>query len=1324
MSHPEERFDPSQSNWLSLEVYVQADNRELLNGLEQWLQLKLVSEAQVKKLCRQYLSCTIPEAAATSDLTQAETAIATSEATLVKTVVAAKAEPNIITQVWLRFLDELSIRWLLFLGIFLVVVSSGVLAASQWSNFPEFGQYLILFVYTLGFWGFGFWSSKQENLKLTSQTLSAIATLLIPINFWAISHFRLGNNIFEWIVIVLAFVVLTATIYWRSRLATTAKRLSFLGLFLLLSYLHLGWQLPNFPLVAVYAGIMAISIFHYRFLLPRRQYPWISLLYLFAAWGLLLARGLINSVNTDSFINYNLAIALFAWLLGTIDLTQAKSKNRQQTTTTQFVSYIWQFLSIIILLGAWLLSVFSGVVSANIFFWQTVGVSFLALHLFSQRLTLDWRKRDLTAIFVIGLQTLYVSKELIPDFVRSQALDLAVSVSKTEYLPESVLGVTLFPYVILFVSIASWLYRRQKPQLALHGELLTLALGIGLTCLSSFNPTWRSLNLLLTTLTLAYVVSIRQPVRKPLIYLTHFLGLVAIISCIDLLLPNLTQPIWGSILILLMATEWGIYVRYLQRSRTRNVLKFHLRQSLWYAGLLLASLSYTCFINQFNYAVTPAAWRWGLVWLVASAMATLIAKHTHSIRQRRLGVSLSCIGLIAAQLLVLGQPETRFIALSVAIALMFVNAFNFRRLAVTAIHIGLGLGLIASLLYSPIGTNFVSDWYWLPAGGITVLCLYRLRRRLKEAVEKPKYNYISERTAFGILGVGAETRNFKLIAKYIQAIDYWAIAIMAIEVAIVSIIYLNFLNLKSFTLLLPYLLTTAILAWAIAWRYSEKPNHWALYIQAWLWGLCAVALVSLGIRSSFSFAVTNVSLGLLSLFIVAWLRQKDSPWASLDLSYVPLIYTASAIFWRLADFNAYTGLLTLGVAFVCLNTRQSDRRTDTTVNYLGIASISWGVYELIIYQMQQASGGSAADGLTILALVAAAIAFSYRLAVWWYRQHQQTTILNLNLAQFTLIAHVHWAISSILKIIAAGIAIETATPNLTIVSVVTSFCLGAYALIQGRDLDDAAPDRGNDWWVYVGLVEIAATLVYSRLIFSKLSLFDPWRVVFTCAVALLIYQIPWRNFGWRATAWQRTALAIPALMALVTAEDISYFSLGITAVFYLRIAFYQRNLRWSYVSLGFINWGIVRLVWQYNTEFIWLAGIISLSILYIAQLDPYFQSHRRQRHCMRLAGSSFLCLVALFYQDWGIIPSVIGFCLIFLGLGLRVRAYLFIGTITLILTAIYQLIVLVLTYSFLKWIVGLVAGICSIAIAAGFERKRDRINDRLQDYGNKFKNWQ
>ncbi|WP_019504555.1 hypothetical protein [Pleurocapsa sp. PCC 7319] len=1317
---------PQDNSWIKLEIYVKPNQLELLNGLDRWLKLKLISEAQVKKICRQNLICALPE---TKEIKSVPDIEPSRPKITVKTIVKVTPKPNIITQLWQGFLDELSIRWLLFLGIFLVVISSGVLAASQWENFPRFGQYFILLIYTLVFWGVGFWSNQQDNLKLTSQTLRAIATLLVPINFWAISQFRLGNNIWEWITITIALTTLSSISYLQFSSQKSSKHQYFLPFFLFLSFLHLGWQLNALPTIAIYGGITVISLIHYVFMLPQQKYPTTRLLFLFAAWLLLLFRELLT--NEILISNYLLAIALCGWLLGTIWLTTVrKGKNipaeeaqtEAATITNTFLSNICQTISILILTGTWLLSLIAGTFQSALFFWQTVGISIVTIHLFGQRLTLYWRKRDLTAIFLIGLQTLYISKELIPPNLRTDALDLSTKISQTEYFPESVFGVTLFPYVLLFVFVATWLYRRQKLQLALYAEYLTLLLGIILTCLSFSNPTWRSLNLLFSTLTLGYVVWIRQPLRIHLIYITHLLGLVTITNAIDVMLPNLSTAVWGSIFTVLAIVELFIYLHQAKQPRVNwhsnrlSILNI-LKHSCWYVGLLLGTISYICFLSQIGTNFNPSAFRWGLVWFLIPGMLTIIARYTRKIQQRRLATYLSCIGLVSVQLLVLGQPETRFTGLAIAVGIMLANAFHLRRTIVTVIHLGFSLSLVASLIES-----FISSWNWLVVGAVMILGLYYFRQYLQQTLDTPKFSYISQRNAHGILGVGVEARSFKLIEKYIQATDYWAIALIAIDIALLSVIYLN---LTEFQVYAQYLLTIILITGAIIWRYYQQPNHRVLYGLVWLIELLIAGLIiAVGGRSEV-LAITNIILGLLSLVFMPWIVRGASPWAELNLSYVPLIYGTLGMLWRLSFYDAYSGLLTLGIALILINSRQHNNQLNLVTNYLGFAGISLGIYELVIYQMQQSSGGSAADGLTILALVAAAIAFSYRLSAWWYRQRHQSTIFGLSLVQIILIAHIHWAISSIFKIFAASMAIESATPRLTTISIATSFCLGAYALIQGKDHPkNTRSNPANDWWVYVGLVEIAATLVYSRLIISRLSLFDPWRVIFTCAVALIIYQIPWQNLGWRATPWQRVALIIPALMALVTAEDISYLSLAITAIFYLRIAYHQKNLRWSYVSLGFINWGIIRLVWQYNTEFIWLAGMIGLSILYIAQFDPHFQSHRQQRHYLRLVGTCIICVAALFYQDLGVIPSVISFSLIFIGLGLKIRAFLFAGTITLIITVIYQLVILVLAYSFLKWIVGLLTGICTIIVAAGFEKQREHLTNRLQTYANQLQGWQ
>jgi hypothetical protein len=156
--------------------------------------------------------------------------------------------------------------------------------------------------------------------------------------------------------------------------------------------------------------------------------------------------------------------------------------------------------------------------------------------------------------------------------------------------------------------------------------------------------------------------------------------------------------------------------------------------------------------------------------------------------------------------------------------------------------------------------------------------------------------------------------------------------------------------------------------------------------------------------------------------------------------------------------------------------------------------------------------------------------------------------IHLSLREIKITAHIHWAIASLLKIFAVGIAVESAQ-RLTLLSIIISLSLGTYALIQGRDTDTRESHTAADWWVYVGLVEIAGTAIYARLIWTQLSLLDQFRAIIISVVAFVIYQIPWQGMGWRSTPWHRTALVTPALTALIMIEDISDLSLLVVAVF-------------------------------------------------------------------------------------------------------------------------------------------------------------------------------
>lgn len=182
---------PNQKK-INVEIELDFENEEVLNGLQNWLDLGLISEAKVKVICEDYLSCDLPESIILQSLTTNQENVEVKETQieiatdLIKEKTNIKDKPNILVSLWIKFYQEITVKWLLFLGLFLVIASSSILAATQWDKFPDWFQYLILFSYTLTFWGISFWAKKQDNFTLTSETLLAISFLLIPVNFWAI----------------------------------------------------------------------------------------------------------------------------------------------------------------------------------------------------------------------------------------------------------------------------------------------------------------------------------------------------------------------------------------------------------------------------------------------------------------------------------------------------------------------------------------------------------------------------------------------------------------------------------------------------------------------------------------------------------------------------------------------------------------------------------------------------------------------------------------------------------------------------------------------------------------------------------------------------------------------------------------------------------------------------------------------------------------------------------------------------------------------------------------------------------------------------------
>ncbi|MEO1623233.1 MAG: hypothetical protein AAFU53_19655 [Cyanobacteria bacterium J06632_3] len=199
---------------MQLKIWLESESEQvrlhLMEGLDQWVALGLLTDKQVREIAAT-LSEPLPAVSVSEPLdsaiapdafrwnkpatvtpfsgfppSQSEEALQPKKRT---TTLATKPKPSLISRAIASLIEELSVMWLLFLGVFLVVVSSGVLAASQWSSFSVVGQYAILFAYTLAFWVASIWAQKRENLQNTGRMLALTTLLLLPVNFWMMDRF-------------------------------------------------------------------------------------------------------------------------------------------------------------------------------------------------------------------------------------------------------------------------------------------------------------------------------------------------------------------------------------------------------------------------------------------------------------------------------------------------------------------------------------------------------------------------------------------------------------------------------------------------------------------------------------------------------------------------------------------------------------------------------------------------------------------------------------------------------------------------------------------------------------------------------------------------------------------------------------------------------------------------------------------------------------------------------------------------------------------------------------------------------------------------------
>jgi hypothetical protein len=1272
-------FEPSQK----IPIKLPSNHPDLLLGLDNLLELGLISDDQVKQLARQYLVSTVVFAPQTESeaevIFRPPTPARRSLIATLPPIAKAPVKPSFVTSMLQSLGEELSVRWLLFLGVFLVVLSSGVLAASQWERFPAVGQYGVLFAYTLSFCGFTFWAGKQSNLRLTAQTLLIVTLLLVPINFWAMDSFSLWQNPLNLIVMGIASLTLTfitnqlcqnrniITNFPRGKLALV----NIIGL----SYLHWGWKLSGFPLIAVYLamiGTTAITVYN-QLTQPQENTnsetpQWgISLYFTFLIYALLtlLTRAIfIAGVNiTQLGLAIGICGALVIWL---------SEKNLSANP-----SLLWEQLGGSLLLLGWLVSVVTQPVQAII-------VSGLSLWFFSRRLQRYNLQLDFLAIFLIGLQTIWLSWRLVPNELQRLVISTATHLTNSQNHPWVLLSIALFPYIILMLWLTDKLHDQENQELANFGEQLTLVLGISLTIISLENSTLRTANFLLSTITLVTFIQRRAAFYSPLIYLSHSMGVLTLISSINWFLPSLNQEIWAGILLTIMIAEWGF-------SLGEGIT----RRSGWYIGLVLAALSFSLlWVNAQNYWI--GNWQnqnsWVIIWLITPLALTGLAIRTTE-PNRTINSFLSVLAVGISQLLTLPLPGIRLISLGVGVGVMLVNTRYLRNQIYAVTIIGFGLSFLTALLWEGVfGLIKLTISGWFVVTALTILSLWLWR---------------------GVL----LRKSTELARIYAAASDKWAIALCTIELSALtlhsSLIYQDIIKTEYF-----YVITTAIILGAILYRSWGNSRESAFYGIGWCLELLTAEILGFGEHSIIRIAIANIILGLTTQLYGEWWRRKHQL-QTLPNSFhiLPLIYGAFSVIFRLTTFTDFTGFCSLGVALILIGVGRR-REAFKPLLYFGIIGVSISAYELLFYQMSLSKGGALGDGLIAMSALGTSIMYAYRILTPWLISY-----LCLTPRELKNIAHLHWAWSSILFLYAITLSIEF---NFSIV-LGTGLFLVRYAIWQGRE---NSQETNQEIWVYFGLIEAGMIGIYLQKLPIGLAISEqllPWNGAISCLFAYFLYIVPWERLGWSKTPWQRTAYILPLIILGTTGLQTYPISLVIVAAYYVFLAKAETQIRFTYISVILIDWAL--FTWFNDLNFrdsLWYITPIGLSLLYIAQIDEQvtLSTTKHLRHSLRMLGSGLICgWTILFYQHLPFIPGVFSLITIFAGLGLKIRAFLYVGTGTFLITSIYQLVIFSLSYSFLKWIVGLLVGILLIYIAANFETRRTQITALLRNISEEFANW-
>jgi hypothetical protein len=1249
------------------------------------------------------------------------------------------------------FVEEANLNWLLYLGIFLIVASSVFLVASQWSSIPYVLQYLILLLYTSGFYVAAWQMLSRFALRRTGSALIVVTTLLIPLNFWGMQVLGLFQHVAGWLLALPASGWLGLMAYLCAAHVHRKMGLRFaLGFVpLAMAQAVIGFWDPWWGTLVV--SLLVLGIVWQWTHLPEppfaddthRRTTWIYLLGGLAYGGLLTIGRLFAHADlspADPLLGALVSIWAVALLL--VARHGAAPEQPAGATILHLIAYGMALCGMVVARPApgwlWL----SAVIAGSIFVQAT-----------------RWHGRPFyfyLASLAVALAYFY-SPALLPVVTAAWRDHLAASMGYAS-LPWPFYGLTLFPLALLALGTGRELQRRQHP-LARHALGLSAALAAGCLAMAWNDPIAQGWSLALTTL---YGILVFQVVPYPgLPSFPTATGLLTVLSLGNWLsgralytAPDAFSAVLGGRwtatgirLLALLAVLWTamgyrLWWRWRWTPAAERVPPSPWQQPLLHVGIVAAA------------AALYGGWQHLTVLALVSAVS-LAAAHVH--RNGLFQIAL----LVLLQLTLLSglvwylSDSAWFLALGVLHALCLAAAIActgilermppppapFRRLGrwlalamdsgtwpgdATQLHSALWYGFKASAyLYGAVllffqGLTVLQGVSWAWRDPLSLLSLWTSSGTSVAWLVMPFvlaplvqafWIYLLPRFALAVVLLGALTG------------IYWLLFSISVTPGAVAGITLVFASLA---------------LGAVRW--------WEMAPAAYVSDLSLPAdgpWRSLSTRWAY-----RVIPGLLGLGLV-------------ETTFSLTIGTSAAIGWAALVWCGYGILVHPALARGEVPSQLSaTSKASKRAAYVSLSLVTLGCYWLLFrYVHLHATGRSDVTALGVpMAVIATLFACLWQGVTWKYLLTE--TVQKASAAGLLAPARavgLDWCRSGLYHRLAIGhalLAFVTVTVAMigaadqSVIMILAG--LGVYAALAGLAAAFASWSNRHrtraraEGWVYIAQLCLACIYAYLRRTTDVLTALDAYAAIVLILGAYILIgvkQLATRehlDFVVRPTYVVSLLTAVGTILtvgwqALIAAPTLmSPMATWLAAGFFTHLARHARLKPFVYAAALLFNGGLYLLWWAIGLSdqqgFLIPAGVL---LLWLAQCNRRDLS-RATVNRLRLTGLLIIygsSAFALLQGGIGVglpalilaVTCVLG---ILAGIALRIRAYLYLGALFLLLDVAEQLLFFSTQYAPAKWIIGFSLGLLLVGLAVLFESRRETVLARIKAVTQELTQWE